>query len=94
MVYISPHSLLLWPLVFFYQIEILLSVWNDMRNSNLGYQQVCYQKRSQCPQIGHDGIHRVKADEDLVPESNRLIVGGVQSSLQSFMDLLAYVMEP
>ncbi|XP_019434548.1 PREDICTED: solute carrier family 40 member 1-like [Lupinus angustifolius] len=30
--------------------------------------------------------------QDLVPESDRLIVGGVQSSLQSFMDLLAYVM--
>ncbi|KEH28812.1 solute carrier family 40 protein [Medicago truncatula] len=30
--------------------------------------------------------------QNLVPESDRLIVGGVQSSLQSFMDLLAYVM--
>ncbi|KAH1162862.1 hypothetical protein GYH30_001394 [Glycine max] len=29
---------------------------------------------------------------DLVPESDRLIVGGVQNSLQSLMDLLAYVM--
>ncbi|XP_027337261.1 solute carrier family 40 member 2-like [Abrus precatorius] len=30
--------------------------------------------------------------QDLVPESDRLIVGGVQNSLQSLMDLLAYVM--
>ncbi|KAF7825471.1 solute carrier family 40 member 2-like [Senna tora] len=30
--------------------------------------------------------------QDLVPESDRLVVGGVQSSLQSLMDLLAYVM--
>ncbi|KAK2432582.1 iron regulated [Trifolium repens] len=30
--------------------------------------------------------------QNLVPESDRLIVGGVQNSLQSFMDLLAYVM--
>ncbi|TKY63585.1 Solute carrier family 40 member 2 [Spatholobus suberectus] len=30
--------------------------------------------------------------QDLVPESDRLIVGGVQNSLQSIMDLLAYVM--
>ncbi|XP_027336740.1 solute carrier family 40 member 2-like [Abrus precatorius] len=30
--------------------------------------------------------------QDLVSESDRLIVGGVQSSLQSSMDLLAYVM--
>ncbi|KAJ1419271.1 MFS transporter superfamily [Sesbania bispinosa] len=30
--------------------------------------------------------------QNLVPESDRLIVGGVQSSLQSLMDLLAYVM--
>ncbi|KAK4268495.1 hypothetical protein QN277_025147 [Acacia crassicarpa] len=30
--------------------------------------------------------------QDLVPESDRLVVGGVQSSLQSSMDLLAYVM--
>ncbi|XP_027906655.1 solute carrier family 40 member 2-like [Vigna unguiculata] len=29
--------------------------------------------------------------QDLVPESDRLIVGGVQNSLQSLMDLLAYV---
>ncbi|XP_057458238.1 solute carrier family 40 member 2-like isoform X2 [Lotus japonicus] len=30
--------------------------------------------------------------QNLVPESDRLIVGGVQNSLQSLMDLLAYVM--
>ncbi|XP_028767576.1 solute carrier family 40 member 2-like [Neltuma alba] len=30
--------------------------------------------------------------QDLVPESDRLVVGGVQSSLQSSMDLLAYIM--
>ncbi|KAK2369411.1 iron regulated [Trifolium repens] len=30
--------------------------------------------------------------QNLVPESDCLIVGGVHSSLQSFMDLLAYVM--
>jgi solute carrier family 40 (iron-regulated transporter), member 1 len=30
--------------------------------------------------------------QNLVPESDRMIVGGVQNSLQSFMDLLAYVM--
>ncbi|KHN33249.1 Solute carrier family 40 member 1 [Glycine soja] len=30
--------------------------------------------------------------QDLVSESDRLIVGGVQSSLQSLMGLLAYVM--
>ncbi|XP_054783353.1 solute carrier family 40 member 2-like isoform X2 [Prosopis cineraria] len=30
--------------------------------------------------------------QDLVPETDRLVVGGVQSSLQSSMDLLAYVM--
>ncbi|XP_061375830.1 solute carrier family 40 member 2-like [Gastrolobium bilobum] len=30
--------------------------------------------------------------QDLVPESDRLIVGGVQNSLQSLMDLSAYVM--
>ncbi|RYR27094.1 hypothetical protein Ahy_B02g061424 isoform B [Arachis hypogaea] len=29
---------------------------------------------------------------DLVPESDRLVVGGVQSSLQAVMDLLAYIM--
>ncbi|MED6170870.1 Solute carrier 40 member 2 [Stylosanthes scabra] len=30
--------------------------------------------------------------QDLVPESDRLVVGGVQNSLQSLMDLLAYIM--
>ena len=30
--------------------------------------------------------------QNLVPESDRLIVGGVQNSIQSMMDLLAYVM--
>ncbi|CAA6669283.1 unnamed protein product [Spirodela intermedia] len=30
--------------------------------------------------------------QDLVPESDRLIVGGVQNSLQSILDLMAYVM--
>ncbi|KAL1331153.1 hypothetical protein HN51_048407 [Arachis hypogaea] len=30
--------------------------------------------------------------QDLVPESDRLVVGGVQSSLQAVMDLLAYIM--
>ncbi|GKV06136.1 hypothetical protein SLEP1_g18061 [Rubroshorea leprosula] len=30
--------------------------------------------------------------QDLVPETERCIVGGVQNSLQSSMDLLAYVM--
>ncbi|MED6108397.1 Solute carrier 40 member 2 [Stylosanthes scabra] len=30
--------------------------------------------------------------QDLVPESDRLVVGGVQNSFQSLMDLLAYIM--
>ncbi|XP_015950540.1 solute carrier family 40 member 2 [Arachis duranensis] len=30
--------------------------------------------------------------QDLVPESDRLVVGGVQNSLQAVMDLLAYIM--
>lgn len=30
--------------------------------------------------------------QDQVPEPDRLVVGGVQNSVQSFMDLLGYVM--
>jgi len=30
--------------------------------------------------------------QDQVPESDRCVVGGVQNSIQSTMDLLAYVM--
>jgi len=40
----------------------------------------------------HLGLYFNFLVQNLVPESDRMIVGGVQNSLQSFMDLLAYVM--